>query len=529
MISRRDFFKKTIHASIASTLMGSLHSCTPSISYTQTLSGPNATLGHRLRSMDFGSIQKKIETEIVIIGGGVAGLSAARFLKKNTDNFLLLEIGEETGGNALGGSNSISSYPLGAHYLPIPNQNDPELINFLEEANVITGYENNTPVLNEYYLCFDPKERLFINNYWQEGLVPHEGVPLKDRDEIRRFHEEMNIYKNYIGIDGKEAFCIPVARSSKDEAILKLDTITIDQYLSDKGFTSPYLRWYVGYCCADDYGTTLKETSAWACIHYFASRKGKAANASSDQILTWPEGNHWLIKQLRKTVIPNIRHQSVVFAVNKKTNGFSVLYFDAVNNMSVEITTKKVIMATPEYINKRILEDSSNISTNLDYSPWMVSNLTVNGSLTEKRGETLCWDNVVYGSQSLGYVNAAHQQLGASDKKVITFYHPVLGSDTAAIRKRTQSRSIDFWKTTVLNDLKKPHPTIEEELEEMNIWIWGHGIVKPKPGFLSHSTINLERKMNNIFFANSDISGISIFEEAFYNGYQAAQQCIKSF
>jgi hypothetical protein len=40
------------------------------------------------------------------------------------------------------------------------------------------------------------------------------------------------------------------------------------------GLTDPHLRWYLDYCCRDDYGAGIATVSAWAGIHYFASRHG---------------------------------------------------------------------------------------------------------------------------------------------------------------------------------------------------------------------------------------------------------------
>ena len=39
-----------------------------------------------------------------------------------------------------------------------------------------------------------------------------------------------------------------------------------------RGFTAEPLRWYADYCCRDDYGASSEQVSAWAGIHYFASR-----------------------------------------------------------------------------------------------------------------------------------------------------------------------------------------------------------------------------------------------------------------
>ncbi|MBT1701415.1 FAD-dependent oxidoreductase, partial [Fulvivirgaceae bacterium PWU4] len=424
------------------------------------------------------------------------------------------------------------AFPWGAHYLPLPGTNDAELTAFLTEAGVITGVTNGLPVFNEYYLCHDPKERLYIHHHWQEGIIPHEGVPPKDREEIERFLAMMHGYKELKGSDGREAFAIPVSFSSADEKILALDAITAEQFLADNNFTSTYLRWYVNYCCADDYGTSVAQTSAWAMVHYFASRKGKALNAASDSVLTWPEGNYWLIKQLRKNLQTNIQPQSLAYSVNLKGNGVEVLYFDATRNMSKKIEANAVIMATPQFINQRLLAGTQR---NLDYqtfeyAPWMVANITTDLPLNERRGEQLCWDNVIYGSEALGYVNALHQQVGIyQHEKVITYYKPLLGSDPRAARQQAYTHTFDDWKAAILADLQKPHPGMEKNIQEMNVWLWGHGMIKPSPGFIwSANRKNAATPLNDrIHFAHADLSGISIFEEAFYNGHQSARAVLK--
>jgi protoporphyrinogen oxidase len=534
MISRRKFLQIGQAVGLAALIPTVHSSCAGKSPVIQgKIIGANTALGHRLRTMDFGPARETIKTDILIVGGGVAGLSAARFLKKHTDNFLLLELGEEVGGNSLSGNNAVSKFPWGAHYLPIPGNNDLELIAFLRDENVITGVKNGLPVYNEYYLCHDPKERLFINNYWQEGIVPHEGVPKKDREEIQRFLELMHTYKELIGRDKKPAFNIPVDQSSNDPEITALDLHTAEEFLVAKRFNSTYLRWYVNYCCADDFGVSISQTSAWAMIHYFASRKGKAANAASDAVLTWPEGNAWLANALKKNLDNRIHRNSLVYEIKLDGPKVTCLYFDAARNHSVNIEADRVIIATPQYINKRILKniDRDVDYTLFEYAPWMVANITCNLNLNEKRGETLCWDNVIYGSDALGYVNATHQQIGyAGDKNVITYYKPLLGDTTLAQRRAAHEKTFEQWVAEVVADLQNPHNNIEKHIEEMNVWIWGHGMIKPGKGFISGSNrIEANRPIGQrVFFAHSDLSGISIFEEAFYKGRKAAEAALNA-
>jgi protoporphyrinogen oxidase len=529
MISRRDFLNKTLGAAGAAAI---LSSCTiENKQVSGKLLGPNVALGHRLRNFAFEAPSEKSNTPVVIVGGGIAGLSAAWHLKKHHVDFTLLELEQSTGGNSTSGENNISAYPWGAHYLPIPNPSNKDLIDFLTDVKVITGFENELPVYNEYYLCFEPKERIYIHDHWQEGLLPVDGVPAKDRTELHRFTKMMEDYKAKIGADGKEAFCIPAAKSSLDPTYTKLDLVCMKDFLIQERFTSPYLFWYVNYCCADDYGANIKQVSAWAGIHYFASRKGKAVNAPSDAVLTWPEGNGWLAKQLREKVADNIRTNSLVYQVTPSDGKVSIKFFDALTNITKEILAEQVIMATPQFVNERLISgvDRKLNHKAFNYSPWMVANISLSTSLDERRGEGLCWDNVIYGSNSLGYVNATQQHINRfEEKNVITYYLPLTGNEVNSERQRAFKTTYDEWVKFILQDLKAPHPKLISAISNIDVWRWGHGMIRPDVGFIfgQNRQAALQSINDKIHFAHSDLSGISIFEEAFYHGAEAAKKII---
>lgn len=531
MINRRKFLKNSIGLAGATWLGTAFTSCTPSRKISGILTGPNQELGHRLRQKIMNAkIERELQHDVVIVGGGVSGLAAARYLSKNNTDFLLVELENRTGGNAQYGSNSASSYPLGAHYLPLPSVNNKELINFLQECGAITGYNNGLPVYNEYYLCFDPKERLYIHGHWQEGLIPHSGVPASDTREIDRFTALMNEFKKQKGADGKEAFCIPVEACSHDPKFITLDQVSFAAYLKQQGFTSEYLMWYVDYCCADDYGATSADVSAWAGIHYFASRKGEAANATHDTVLTWPEGNGWLINQFDQYITGHVVTNSLVFNVSVQGDKTSVMFIDGTTGVCTKIIANKVIMATPQFINNHIIPERKFNTSSFIYPPWMVANLTLNSNLDAKRGEPLSWDNVMYGSGALGYVHANHQSLQRGhDNRVITYYAPLTGSDVKEKRKFASTQTYPQWYASVIDDLKKPHPDIEEGLQSLDVWIWGHGMICPSPGFLfGQPRIDASKPVHNrIYFAHSDCSGISIFEEAFHRGTVVAKQVLE--
>lgn len=495
--------------------------------------GPDEKAGHVLRGkFDFPFPAKSRSVKTLIIGGGISGLSAGRWLKKEGfDDFEILELEDHVGGNAHSRSNSVSAYPLGAHYITIANNDDQLLIDFLKEIGVITHFENELPCYNEFYLCFDPEERLLINGQWQEGLIPQFGIPEQDHLQIERFFKLSNLLKQSKGSDGKDAFTIPIDRSSADPVYRDLDKISFGDYLKQQGFTSKYLLWYLNYCCKDDYGQRIDKVSAWSGLNYFAGHKGKAANAEEGAVLTWPEGNAWLVKKLKDGLADHIKTSVLTYSVVPQQNGKVVVRaFDLKKKKCFEILADSVIMATPQYVNRRILKDVGRPEFNYDqlsYAPWMVANITIK-DFTSTGSPGLCWDNVPYGQPSVGYVYSGHQQLDRNAGKVFTFYLPLCDQEPGIARLAAYSRSHEQWLDKIIPELEFMHPGITSSIENIEIWIWGHGMAVPSPGYLWGADREKAALPVNdrVFFAHTDLSGISLFEEGFHQGIRAAKELL---
>ncbi len=530
-MNRRDFIQYSVAATGISTIVAS---CKPENKIKGSILGASFSVGHLLRDKQFSSPSSVEVKQVAIIGSGVSGLTAARQLRQQgIEGMVVLELEKRIGGNATNGENLISAYPLGAHYVPIPNNDLKEYLNFLKSANVITAFtKEGLPIYNESFLCFDPEERLYINGKWQEGLIPQYGVPVNDLQEIERFLQQMQEFRLAKGRDGKDAFSIPTNHSSEDPDFIKLDALTMKEWMVHKGFTSEYLHWYVNYCTRDDFGTPYHICSAWAGIHYFAGRKGKAANADYSDVLTWPEGNGFLIRELSKDLHDYIRTETLVTKVVKESDHVIVQYYDVKSKVLREIKAEQCILAIPQFVAVRLLKDNSRIETvkaNFQYAPWMVANI-VTDEVEERSGQPLSWDNVIYGSESLGYVDATHQLLQQHTvKKNLTYYLPLTKMNPVDERNQAQNKKHEEWVKQIISELKLVHPNIESAVKEINITLWGHAMVQPVPGMI-HGNLRKELARsigNSIHFAHTDISGISIFEEAFYQGLEAAKKVIQ--
>jgi len=139
-----------------------------------------------------------------------------------------------------------------------------------------------------------------------------------------------------------------------------------------------------------------------------------------------------------------------------------------------------------------------------------------------------CWDNVLYDSDALGYVVATHQSLRTHhDGTVFTYYYPLAGSSPDAERRRLLETSWSAWAEWIFRDLSKAHPDIRGLATRLDVFRWGHAMVRPRPGFVwGAARRRAAEPSGRVYFAHSDLSGFSIFEEAQYRGVVAAEQAL---
>jgi len=490
-----------------------------------TLSGADMARGHRLRDGKFPEPSRSETKTIVIAGGGIAGLAAGWTLAEaGFDDFKLLELEDEIGGNARAGGNAVSSFPLGAHYLPVANREARALRHMLGRLGMIIGEKDGAPVYDPYQLCADSQERLLWQGRWQEGLIPRKGITEQDEADLAAFETKMDALSALIGKDGKPAFALPIAYSSRDPAVLALDDLTFTHWLDAQGLRSPVLRAYLRYCCRDDYGCEPGDVSAWAGIHYFAGRRGWAADGQGDNLLTWPNGNAHLAQAMAKRFAPNIARGRIVFRAARDGDGVVVDSFDAATRHSVRTHAKAAILALPHFLAHRIAPEAAPRATGFSYAPWLIANVTVD-RMPGGPGAKLAWDNVSATGETLGYVVATHQSLDSRrTSTVLTVYLPLSSMPPAAARKLLVERPAEDWKRIIEDELLAMNRDLDGAIREIDLWRWGHAMTRPVPGFIWGTAPAARAAVRPPFFlAHSDLSGLSLFEEAHYHGTAAAE------
>jgi monoamine oxidase len=335
---------------------------------------------------------------------------------------------------------------------------------------------------------------------------------------------------------------IPVSNRPLAPEMRALTAMTFIAFLNQHQLTDSHLLWYLDYCCRDDFGAGIATVSAWAGVHYFASRHGFHApgseSAEREGVLTWPEGNGWLTGQLATPLGDRLRAGRSVLRISDNRHGVEVDALDHATQAVERWTAKRAIVALPIHIAARVVQDAPGFlreaAQRIVYAPWLVANLHIREPLHDRPGAPPSWDNVLYGAQGLGYVDAMHQSLQPVPGATVLTYYQAMGVAPQE-RRRLRDAPWSHWRDAVLADLGAAHPDLAAKTTRMDITCYGHAMAVPIPNV--QGKIGLQRPQNGrrqlskterlvpaqgrLQFAHSDWAGYSVFEEAFTLGHVA--------
>ncbi|MES2890201.1 MAG: FAD-dependent oxidoreductase [Pseudomonadota bacterium] len=520
--------------------------------------------GHLLRdlagSLPSGAPAVERQASVVVIGAGVAGLACARqLLRAGIDDVHVLELEDAPGGNSRGHQIAGLPCPLGAHYLPLPGPHATEVAELLSDWG-LRSLDHGQPVYDERHLCHSPQERLWIEGQWHEGLLPPvETLPAAQRAatqaEYQRFARQIE------GLGARQAFTLPTARSTWTDALSALEAQTFAAWLDQEGYVTPALRWYLDYCCHDDYGAGAAQVSAWAGVHYFASRHGfqppgaPLSERERDTVLTWPQGNAWLTERLAEPLgaphTGRLHTGQLSWRVVPQRHGVAVDCWNTRAAQHERWQARQVVLALPLFVAARLLTDSSAPAQALQalrplmrQAPWLVANVHLGAPLLHQEGAAPAWDNLVYQpdlqisgqapGRPLGWVDATHQRTRPEPgPTVLTAYWALGGQDLAQLQAQRQRLLQDPWSSWAERVLEQPaqvHPDLRGKVRRIDLMRYGHGMAIPTPGLRRHPALRAlgATEGGRVHFAHADLSAYSVFEEAVYWGTRAARSVVKA-
>ena len=376
-------------------------------------------------------------------------------------------------------------------------------------------------------LCHSPQERLFIDGGWHDGLLPPvEALPAAERATTLAEYRALRRRRRGRGRRRRASRSRPRARAGAIRSP-RSTRVTFAAWLDAQGLAAPALRWYLDYCCRDDYGAGSADVSAWAGLHYFASRHGFHAPGDDAQRRRSEARAHLARRQRlarasaspRRSAIACIRAASSSRVDEGRARGRRRRLERGDASSASAGPRARVVLATPLFVAARLLAAPPaalrDAAGRVRHAPWLVANLQLDAAARRsprraRRRGTTCST----AARGLGYVDAMHQSTRAvAGPTVLT---RLRRRSAPAATRRSPSSAAACSPTTggrgprrVIADLAPAHPDLAAKLRRVDLMRYGHAMSIPVPGVRSSAALRaLAAPQRRVHFAHADLVGV---------------------
>jgi protoporphyrinogen oxidase len=424
--------------------------------------------------------------DVVIVGGGVSGLTAAYRLRHR--DFLLLEKEPHWGGNAYAMEYEGSTYATGSAFLT----KDEYAYHFAKEIGL-----QPLPVNSPDASIIGGE---LVPDTWGDGLdkLPY-SPPV--RESFKKFKKEM------LAIDvekhGKELFNKPFSDFMK-------------------GYPSELKQWWDNFG-PSNWGAATEETAAGLAI---LALQEMVEESHVDDRYTWPGGLGALTKKLAEVLDSKYKDRmlagATTVAVVSEKGEVQVTYM--LGGELKTVAAKAVIMATPKFITRRIVdglpEKQDEAMRRIRYIPYPVVNLIFDKPVFNHGYDTWCPGNVFTDVVVADWV--IQRQPGFQQRfNILSCYTPMKEEERGYLLNEIGARKI---AAHVLTDFQKLMPAFNVDPVEVHIYRRGHPLYMSTPGLYTEVQPLARHPMDRIFFANTDSEGP---ESTTNEGILAAQRAVK--
>jgi len=467
--NRRDFIKFVVAGAVASGCPIDHALFAAPAGTAPVIEGEDNKICHQVRDGKvFSRPPASAKHDVVIVGGGMSGLTCAHLLQDR--DFLLLEKEPHFGGNAYMMEYEGQAYGTGSAFA------DADVVmQFAKEIGL-----EPLPVDN-----FDPTivNGEFVADTWGDGIdkLPY---PPPVREAFKKFRKEM------LAID-----------------LTKRETELANAPATDllKGYPPELLQWWDGYG-ASSWGGRVEDSAAAPIVD---SLRGMAAPDRKDDRYTWPGGLGALSKRLVDVLQPKhadrmVTNATIVAVVTEK-DAVNLTYMNGEELKTV--SAKAVIMATPKYITRRIVEGipekQDAAMQQMRYIPYALVNLIFDKEIYRKG-----FDNWCPGNSFTDFIVAdwvIRNQPGYKPKyNILSCYTPLREEDRRLLLTEPNARKV---AGNVLKDFQKLLPAFSADPVEVHIYRRGHPMYMSTPGLYTKVQPLLRTPMDRVFFANTDAEG----------------------
>jgi hypothetical protein len=470
--SRRDFIKFVVVGSVAagcpidSTLAEAPH---PALSGGPLVHGEHFEICHQVRDgHDFDRPDATRKVDIVIIGGGVAGLSAAYFL--GGKDFLLFEKEDHFGGNAYLEQYEGQPFATGSAYAYKGDAGD-QLAS--EIGLKLLPVNNPDPTI---------VNKTFVPDTWGKGL---DELPYTKevRASFRKFRDD-------------------VMKIHRRERLLELDSERLTKYTG--AYAPEVQQWWDGYG-PSNWGARCEETSALVGI---SAAQDLARGADAQRVIL-PGGlgciTHKLVQVLQPKYKDRMLGEATVVAVVQDEDAVRVTYFH--EEKLTTVAAKVALVCTPKHITSRLVRnlpaDQKTAMRRTRFAPYPVVNVIFDKPVYNRGYDSWC-----PGNSFTDFIVAdwtVRNQPGYQQKNnILSFYTPLREGQRATLLDEADCKTL---AARVLADFQKLMPEFNVDPVEVRIYRRGHPMFMATPHQYTTNRIAAARPMERIFFGNADSGG----------------------
>jgi protoporphyrinogen oxidase len=471
---RRNFIKFVVAGSVAAGCPVDL-SLLAAPAPTPEVDGEQNEICHQVRDgHQFSRPPASARHDIVIVGGGMSGLSCAWFLRDR--DFLLLEKEEHWGGNAYLERYAGQAFATGTAYT---SKRESGVIGLCRELGI-----EPLPIDCPDGLILN---REFVPHAWREGL-DHLPYPKNVRDSFRKFKQEL--------------LKVDLMKRARE-----LDAMPLTDLL--KGYATELKVWWDNYG-PSNWGATAADTSALVGLGDFQD----FAADEPDERVTFPGGlgaiSRKLAERLHTSHKDHMLAGATTVAVERGKSDVTVTYVH--QGEAKAVTAKAVIMAAPKFIARRLVaglpQAQMDAMHQMRYAPYPVVNVIFNFDPFKKPVFNGGYDTWCPGNAFTDVIVAdwviRNLPDGGRKNSILTFYTPLREAERARLLTEQGARDL---AANVLRDWQKLLPGSDVDPVEVHIYRRGHPMFMATPGTYTKLIPAARQPMERIFFANTDSTG----------------------